>query len=172
MARPISETTKFILSLPNLSAKEVIAKAKAKGLSTSENNVHRVRRLQGPSKAAKKNGASSTTAAPKPAANPAPSTPNKSDYVRSFAAGAAAKDIVAAGKAKGIKLDLQYVYKIRSRSKPASAPVPRAAAKPAARVGASSVEELFRAAAAELGLGRAVEILEGERARVRAVIGS
>jgi hypothetical protein len=35
----------------------------------------------------------------------------------------------------------------------------------------SSVEELLRAAAAEIGLARAVEILEGERARVRAMIG-
>jgi hypothetical protein len=33
------------------------------------------------------------------------------------------------------------------------------------------VEDLLRAAAAELGLGRAMEILEGERARVRAVLG-
>jgi hypothetical protein len=35
----------------------------------------------------------------------------------------------------------------------------------------SSAEDLLRAVAAELGLGRAVEILEGERARVRTVIG-
>jgi hypothetical protein len=34
----------------------------------------------------------------------------------------------------------------------------------------SSAEDLLRAVAAELGLGRAVEILEGERARVRAVL--
>jgi hypothetical protein len=31
-------------------------------------------------------------------------------------------------------------------------------------------EPLLRAVAAELGLGRAVEILQGERARVRAVL--
>jgi hypothetical protein len=34
----------------------------------------------------------------------------------------------------------------------------------------TSVEDLLKAAAAELGLGRAIEILQGERARVRAVI--
>jgi len=34
----------------------------------------------------------------------------------------------------------------------------------------SSAKERLRAAAAELGLGRAVEILQGERARVRAVL--
>jgi hypothetical protein len=43
---------------------------------------------------------------------------------------------------------------------------------PAATITATitSAEELFRAVAAELGLGRAVEILAGERARVQAVL--
>jgi hypothetical protein len=55
MARPISKTTKFILALPRtLSAKEVLSKAKASGLQTSESNVHRVRRLHGGSKGASK----------------------------------------------------------------------------------------------------------------------
>ncbi len=36
----------------------------------------------------------------------------------------------------------------------------------------SALEDVLRAIAAELGLGRAVEVLEGERARVRAVIGA
>ncbi len=36
---------------------------------------------------------------------------------------------------------------------------------------ASSVEDLLRAVAAEIGLGRAMEILAGERARVRRVLG-
>jgi hypothetical protein len=35
----------------------------------------------------------------------------------------------------------------------------------------SSAENLLRAVAAELGLGRAVEILQGERARVRGLMG-
>jgi hypothetical protein len=38
-------------------------------------------------------------------------------------------------------------------------------------VTASAAEDLLRAVAAELGLGRAVDILQGERARVRAAIG-
>jgi hypothetical protein len=40
----------------------------------------------------------------------------------------------------------------------------------AAKRSASSVDDLLRAVAAELGLGRAVEILAGERARIRAVL--
>ena len=40
-----------------------------------------------------------------------------------------------------------------------------------ARRTTSPAEEVPKAVAAELGLGRAMEILEGERARVRAVMG-
>jgi hypothetical protein len=74
-----------------------------------------------------------------------------------------------------------------SRSKtPASAPVvtraaiPTTASEPEVTTttaptpvvsSASSLEGLLKAIAAELGLGRAVDVLEGERARVRAVIG-
>jgi hypothetical protein len=36
---------------------------------------------------------------------------------------------------------------------------------------ASSIEDLLKAVAAELGLGMAMEILQGERARVRMVMG-
>jgi hypothetical protein len=42
----------------------------------------------------------------------------------------------------------------------------------ATAVALSSVEDLLRAVAPELGLGRAIEILAGERARVRAAIGA
>jgi hypothetical protein len=172
MARPISKTTKFILALSRtMPAKEVLAKAKASGFKTSESNVHRVRRLHGRRSSAASSGHKPSLATAKAASNGAKSV-KKSDYVRTFPASLPAKDVVAKAKAAGIKLDLQYVYKIRSRSKPASR---RAAAKaPAARRAvthrpASSVETLLRALGAEIGLGRAVEILEGERARVSSI---
>ena len=54
MARPRSPLSTFILSLPSsLSVKEVIEKAKAKGLKATEGNIYRVRRMMG-GKAAKK----------------------------------------------------------------------------------------------------------------------
>jgi|HubBroStandDraft_6_1064221.scaffolds.fasta_scaffold1772858_1 hypothetical protein len=107
MARPISKTTKFILALPKtLSAKEVLAKAKAGGLETSESNVHRVRRLHG-------------------------------------------------GRSKK-----------PGRGSASVASVVRGTSRPATRA-----EGLLRAIGAEIGLARAVEILESERARVRAVLG-
>jgi hypothetical protein len=51
-----------------------------------------------------------------------------------------------------------------------SKPAPSNGTRPSGS--ATSVEDLLRAVAAELGLGRAMDILEGERARVRAVMGA
>jgi hypothetical protein len=108
MARPISKTTKFILSLPKtLSVREVLAKAKAGGMKTSESNIHRVRRLH-------RKGSKATTKHKSPAR--------------------AAKS-----------------------------------ARPAKTRGASA-ESLLRAVAAEIGLARAVEIVQEEWARIRAVL--
>ena len=174
MARPISKTTKFILALPRtLSAKEVLSKAKASGLKTSESNVHRVRRLHGGKKATAKSATSPKEAT---AGNGAKAL-TKSDYVRGFSASTPAKDVVAKAKAGGVKLDIQYVYKLRSRSK--ATPRKVAVAKPARLIISnaktngfhSSTEDLLRAVAAELGLGNALEILQAERAHVRAVLG-
>ena len=112
MARPISKTTQFILGLPRtLSAKEVLSKAKANGLATSESNVHRVRRLHGGKKATAK----SAPAAAKPS----------------------------------------HVIRVKAKTNGVH----------------SSAEDLLRAVAAELGLGHALEILQSQRARVRAVLG-
>jgi hypothetical protein len=108
MARPISKTTQFILTLPKtLPAKEVLARAKARGIETSENNVHRVRRLH---------------AASAPAKTP------------SSGSASGAKELFAAKRT------------------------------------GSSADDLLRAVAAEIGLGRAVDILQSERARVRVAL--
>lgn len=171
MARPISKTTKFILALPkDLPAKEVLAKAKASGLETSESNVHRVRRLHG--RRSKTRAKTSLPAARAPKGGNKPSGLRKSDFVREQPASTPAKEVVAKAKASGLKLDLQYVYKVRSRSKPRRAPrAARAASAPTStvRTTSSSTEALLRALGAELGLGRAVAILESERARVSSI---
>ncbi len=93
-----------------------------------------------------------------------------------------AAEVVAKGKTEGIKFTPQLVYRVRGRSsgkakkaavKMTTSPTVKNGNSPAATMpGAqSSAEDLLRAIAAELGLGMAVEILAGERARVRAVIG-
>ena len=169
MARPISKTTKFILALPKtLPAKEVLAKAKASGLKTSESNVHRVRRLHGRRSKARARAVTPLSAAK---VDHKAKVLKKSDFVRSLSASTPAKEVVAKARAAGVKLDLQYVYKIRSRSKPARSAAAKAngAPRPSARLTESSAETLLRALGAEIGLGRAVEILQGERARVSSI---
>jgi hypothetical protein len=172
MARPISKTTKFILALPRtLSAKEVLAKAKASGHKTSEGNIYRVRRLHGGKKVTAK-----TAVATRAAASGAKAL-SKSDFIRSVPATMPAKEVVARAKAAGVKLDIQYVYRLGTRSNATRRKV--AVARPAPGVVAkakpngfhASTEDLLRAVAAELGLGNALEILQSQRAQVRAVLG-
>ena len=107
---------------------------------------------------------------------------SKADFVRSVDPRLSAKGVVAKAKAAGIALTDTYVYNVRGAAKaaaskaaakpaaPAKAPVAHAVAK--SGVSAGSVESLLKAVAAEIGLGRAFEILVGERARVQAVLGA
>jgi hypothetical protein len=132
---------------------------------------------------------------PKPAA----SAMSKADFVRSNP-GLSAKEMVQKAKVEGLRFDQHYVYRVRAIAKdwakkqtvgrrPASAPVvttpetpkttsmppvePVAVSMPAPTSASSrsTLEDLLRAVAAELGLGRAVEMLEGERTRIRGLIG-
>ena len=125
-------------------------------------------------------------------ASPKAGAPSKADFVRQNP-GLSAKDLVTKAKAEGVSLATTYVYNVRGQDQKAaqkkkaakklaaSTPVavktstPKTAPKVTSVTpktsSASSVEALLLAAAAELGLGRALEILQGERARVRAVLG-
>jgi hypothetical protein len=169
----------FVRSLPSSTpAKKVIAQAKAAGLSVSETYVYALRRSakSGTRKKATKGPARRATK-PASATSSKPTLPLKSEFVRGFSRSTTAKDVVAKAKAAGIKLDIQYVYKLRSRSRSGRKKV--AVAKPAQVISAktktngfhSSTEDLLRAVAAELGLGHALEILQSQRAQVRAVLG-
>jgi len=248
MARPRSALTKFILSLPHgLPLKEVIARAKAKGMKASGNNVYRIRRTFGAKVAKTAPSKPTATGTSKPAASPTsnPKPASKSDFIRQQPASLSAAEVVAKAKAAGIKLDSFLVYKVRSRAgakgkrkniakktstsatvavskKPVKSKadfvrahsslspkevvakaktegvefgtqyvyrvraldkvptkkrastkrptsMPRSnGARPTAT--SSSAEQLLRAVASELGLGRAVEILTGERSRVRSIL--
>jgi hypothetical protein len=122
---------------------------------------------------------------------------SKADFVRANSS-LSVKDLVGKALFDGIDLTENYVYKVRGYDKKAAAKrkaiakklavkrtITPVVAKPAAetapaitnpaattRTTDAQVEDLLRAIAAELGLGRAVEILAGERAKVRAVIGA
>ena len=171
----------FIRSQPAaLSAAEVVAKAKAQGITLDRVLVYKVRIR------AKAKGKSPKTVAAKKTAvsvtKPSTSTKvprSKAAFVRGLPASTPAKDVVKQAKAAGIKLGVSYVYNIRGAAKMAAKKKRAAAKSPAVgavtnagglRVSASA-ENLLKAAAAEIGLGPAIEILQSERARVRAVIG-
>jgi len=162
---------------PTLSAAEIVAKAKAAGIRFSPQLVYNVRGGLKPTK-----GTAKKTSAAKPGAAVARSsaTASKADFVRSHST-LSAQEIVTRAKAQGLKLDASYVYNVRGYDKTAAKKKRASAqARATARNGApvpkpitarSSAEDLLRAVAAEIGLARAVEILAGERARVRALIG-
>ena len=128
------------------------------------------------------------------------STMSKADFVRA-SPGVSAKDLVAKALFEGIEISENHVYSVRSQDKKAASKKARASqqttpkavstkptttsqksTKPTTtktpkvttvspKTSSSSVEELHKAAASELGLGRAIEVLQGERARVRGLMG-
>jgi len=189
--------SEFIRLHPSLTTAEVIAAGKDQGLSFTSSLVYAVRGAKAGKAATKKPTPKKTPASKTSAARQATASkdaaPSKSEFIRDLPLTLSAKDVVAQAKAAGIKFDDTYVYKIRraaekkgagkpvvnkmaskkavatSKETPAPKPVGTNGSRPSGS--ASSVEDLLRAVAAELGLGRAMEILEGERARVRRVIG-
>lgn len=74
-----------------------------------------------------------------------------------------AKDVVAKAKAAGITFSIAYVYSIRTATKKA-ATTPLRATILAART--DNAEAVLLAVAAEIGLSRALEILNAQRASV------
>ncbi len=164
----------FIRSQPStLSAAEVVAKAKAEGIKIDPALVYKVRGRTGAKRKAKKISTAKPTAA-----TGSKKPQSKAAFIRSLREDMPVKEVIAAAKEKGIKIADTYVYRTRRSAKKK---VTKAAARRAttARTGAavprpsastSSAETLLKAVAAEIGLGRAMEILAGERARVRALI--
>ena len=102
---------------------------------------------------------------------------SKAAFVRSFPAVTPAKEVVAQGKSRGIHLTDAYVYNVRAtfragqKSSRGSASKAKAKAKTknkrlSLKVGRRA-EDRLRALAAELGLARAIAVLQAERDRVR-----
>jgi hypothetical protein len=184
----IPNRSDFIRAQPaTLTPADIVAKGKAQGLKFGRSLVYMVRGAATAKKGVAKKAITTTSAAPKteaakPTVTPA-KTKSKADFVRAYSS-LSPKEVVEKGKAEGVKFDARYVYRVRAMDKTARK-AKRAASKmstttavngvassdtPAVRP-SSSAENLLRAVAAELGLGRAVEILQGERARVRGLMG-
>jgi hypothetical protein len=173
----------FIRSQPTtLSAAEVVAKGKTEGVTILPGLVYEVRRkAKAPAKGKPKKTDASAKAVPLTAPSLASTKPpkNKATFVRGLPASTPAKEVVKQAKALGLSLSINYVYNIRGAAKMAVKKKRAAAKSPSvsavvngggSRVSANP-ENLLKAVAAEIGLGPAIEILQGERARVRALIG-
>jgi len=188
-AKSVSKSD-FIRAQPaTLSAAQVVEKAKAQGIPLRPGLVYEVRRTDKAKKAAapkpaspaaKKRAPKSSSSAVKAGGPKKAPTTSKAAFVRAHA-NLSPKEIVAKARAENIKLDVGYVYNVRSSSKGAKKKVlaqaarrgtePKGAAPKPAAV-SSRAETLLKAVAAEVGLGRAIELLQTERAKIGAAIGA
>jgi len=173
--KPSISNSAFIRLQPStMSAAEVVAKAKTAGLTIRPGLIYEVRRAAKVKKGAAKKSSTKTGATSR-----SPARQSKADFVRANR-NLSPQEIVAKAKAAGIKLGVRYVYNVRGGDK-AARKKKRGAAKPTASTPAvangmrpsinANAENLLKAIGAELGLGKAIEILSGERVRVRAVLG-
>jgi hypothetical protein len=135
-----------------------------------------------PKKKSASKSAPASASASEGGSSKATTTTNKSAFIRDLPANLPAKEVVERAKAAGLKMSVAYVYSIRTAAK-ANARKSGGSAPPAAprgRVaiavnghasGGGKVEDLLRAVAAEIGLSRAIGLLQSEQQKVRAVIG-
>jgi hypothetical protein len=109
----------------------------------------------------------------KPSAKPA--KVNKSAFIRSLPRTMTAKEVVAKAKAQGLSISVPLVYIARAAAKKKAGKRgpgrPRKDASSMAKAPASGVEDLLRAAAAEIGLSRAMALLSEQHDAVRKVLG-
>lgn len=99
---------------------------------------------------------------------------NKSDFIRSMSNDMPAKDVVEAGKKKGLKFSQQLVYNVRAGEKKGGAKSRRggrpARGRAAAAAGASGQEAQFRQLVVDLGVTRAKSLLDEVDDAMRRVV--
>ena len=146
---------------------QVIAKAKAKGMTLTRNDVHAIRAIaRRKENVARGKGGALRTAKRSGAVN-------KSAFVRSLPASLSAAEVISRAKVKGIKLSAAQVYTIRANARRKDVSIlprlrgelPGAAASPRGRRGGADSESAFLLMALELGLMRAEGILGSLRDR-------
>ena len=144
---------------------EVIAKAKAKGMTLTRNDVHAIRAIArrkqtpgrgtGPARAMRRSGGV-----------------NKSAFVRSLPGSLSAAEVIKRAKDKGIKLSAAQVYTIRANARrKADEVVPVGIKKASAGRSGGASESAFLQMALELGLVRAEGILGSLRDRAAVGLG-
>lgn len=199
MAPTITSTTEdksvsksdFIRAQPaTMSAAQIVEKAKGQGIPLRAGLVYEVRRTdkakkaggpkhRGPAASAKavRTRAAKSAAMPARSAGARKQPRSKAAFVRAHAS-LSPKEIVEKAKAENIKLDVGYVYNVRSSNKTAKKRGAGQAVRRGARptgvsspdTAGSDVEVLLKVVAAEVGLGRALEVLQAERAKIGAAL--
>jgi hypothetical protein len=161
MAKRTQTKSEFIRNNIGLSAAEIVAKAKAAGLTVTSDLVYKVKvrtKLR-----QRVNQAKATPVKPAPTTRAARTS--KASFIRSLPASASAKDAVAAAAKRGWKIKERYVYKVRAATnrktpKPAAlrgvaGPHPKATPSSAG----SASETVFRKLVLDLGLARSKALL-------------
>jgi hypothetical protein len=104
-------------------------------------------------------------------------TPSKTAFVLSLPMTAPAKDVIAKGKASGLKLSEAYIYSIRSKAKGrAGKPAarrgrpPKSASAGVASASSNGLERQFLNLALDLGLSRAEGLLSDLRSKLKNAI--
>ena len=92
---------------------------------------------------------------------------SKKDFVLSLPTDMPAADVVTRAKEAGFALSPGYVYTLRMRGNSSSKPVKTERME---RLSAPA-EALLKMVASEVGLSRAIEVLEDERSKVQTLIG-
>ena len=158
----------FVRSLAfDMPSAEVIARAKAKGMKLTRNDVHAIRAIARRKDEQPKSSGSNHRGG---------GSINKSAFVRSLPSNLSAAEVIARGKAKGIRLSAAQVYTIRAnarRKRPKGAierPLRGKAPLTAASLGADSREAEFIAAALDLGLTKAEGLIAALRSRAVAAV--
>jgi hypothetical protein len=159
----------FVRSLAfDMPSADVIAKAKAKGMTLTRNDVHAIRAI---ARRKQKPGSKGAGSAPARAAGRA-GTINKSAFVRSLPGHLSAAEVISRARSEGIKLSAAQVYTIRAnaRRRGDDSPASRARTKgvlvrTTRMSGGAGSESDFIRMALDLGLVRAEVILSSLRNR-------
>ena len=167
--KPYGNKTKFVMGLPrDLSAKQVVEKAKQQGITITEAHVYKIRSTAKSKPAGKAPG--------KPGRPPKSGAPtdgaglSKREFVLRFGPEVPASEILKKAKEAGLGLSKAYLYTIRSSGgsslKRGAAGAGRGAGG-RSRGASSSLEGQFIDAAIDMGLSKASELLERLRARLK-----
>ena len=148
-----------IRSMPNASAADIIKKAKSLGLKLTANHVYAVRAID------KRRGRPARAGGAPPSVAFKPNKrASKTEFIRGFANDLPAAKIVEEAKRAGVKISKEYVYRVRALTKPGIGSGRRALSRgPASHAGS---EQRLTSLALEIGLLRAVALLERVRARL------